>query len=374
MSEEKPLILLVDDDPGSLKVMSGLLSEAYRISATNSGQTCLLALKSLRPDLIICDVLMPDLDGFSLCRSIKSDPAYADIPLIFLTSLTQADELLAGFAAGAVDYLTKPVHAAELLARVQTHTELKRARDRQLETSRHLEVLNHRLEALNAEKDHLLGIVAHDLRNPISAIFTAQHMLSSRAAAGEALSARLFEIIEKACFSADSLIQELLEMAELDSPDSALQLQPVQGNLFLQDIIASFQNQFDDKGIHLLAVYPAAELTLRLNPVKMSRALGNLLQNALKFTASGGSVTVSLSQTDYKVIFTVQDTGIGIPEALQPRLFDKFTSARRRGLAGEKAHGLGMYITRGIVQRHEGNIELFSRCGEGSCFTITLPL
>lgn len=368
MQNNGPLILLVDDDPSSLTLMSEILHEAgYQIAAANSGETCFMVLNSLNPDLILCDIVMPGLDGYDVCRRIKSDVNTADIPLIFLTSLKTSEEMLTGFEAGAVDFLTKPVNGAELLARVKTHSELKQSRD-------NLRSYSHQLAELNAKKDQILGIVAHDLRNPIGAIYTAERVLRSYSSHQEDAVIKMYDIIEKACRSADDLIAELLEMAELDQRQGELNFESVSSAAFLTSIYEFFQDRAKAKNVNLNLILPSQDVEINIHSKKLSRAFGNLVHNALKFTPKDGLVTLKLHIKSESCVFSVIDTGIGIPENLQQHIFDKFTNARREGLGGEQAHGLGMHITREIIRRHGGRIDLYSEPGTGTEFRIQLPL
>lgn len=363
---DMPMILLVDDDPQSLRVMGFALTEAgYRVAAAKGGEACFEVLPRCQPDLILCDVIMPDIGGIEVCRRLKDDPATRDIPLIFLTSRTETEDLLEGFTAGAVDYIAKPFNTPELLARVKTHTELKRARDTILESAA-------RLEALNSEKDHILGIVAHDLRNPLSAIQTAKYLIDRQVGKGEAPAAQLLEIIDNSCKNADALIQELLEVADLEQ--KRLAMAPIQAENFLQNVLSAFDGRAQAKHIKLVWCNQTGQIQLNLNRVKMGRALDNLLHNALKFTPDGGEIRVTLGREGDKAWIDVADTGIGIPPELQEILFEKFTQARRRGLGGERAHGLGMHIVQEIVHRHGGTIQVFSEVNQGTRFKISLPL
>lgn len=374
MSELSPLILMVDDDPQSLRVMSITLKDAgYRLAAAISGAVCFEILKNQRPDLILCDIVMPGMDGYEVCRRLKADPALADIPLMFLTAYHDPEALVEGLNVGAVDYVTKPFHPSELLARVKTHTELKRSRDLLLEATVRLEAMNERLTAINAEKDHLLGIVAHDLGNPIASVSTAHKLISRQLAKGEMPAAQLMEIIASSCKSANTLIQELLEAAELEQQKN-FHLQALRIGDFLLEVARAFQERMLAKGLTLVFDNQAQELIVAVDTHKLTRAFENLLHNALKFTPEGGEVRMTLRQQASAALIDVQDSGIGIPPELQAVLFDKFTQARRNGLAGEQAHGLGMHIVREIVLQHRGRISVSSQVNLGTRFRIELPL
>ncbi len=291
-----------------------------------------------------------------------------------MTVHKEPDALVKGFTVGAVDYITKPFHSSELLARVKTHMELKQSRDNLFETSRQLEAINRRLNKLMEEKDHLLSIVAHDLRNPLAAITSAQNLMSKYFARGEQPAEYLMEAISSSCENANHLIQELLEVAELEQDKLLLELVPIRGNEFLKPILNSFESGLKEKSLTLHFSQSSSNLVLLLNLPKMTRAIENLLHNAIKFTPAGGTIEVSLQANPDTVQIEITDTGIGIPEKLQAMVFDKFTKARRKGLSGEDSHGLGMYITREIIHLHRGKISLTSEINQGTCFKITLPL
>lgn len=152
-TEERSLILIVDDVPQNLQVLGGILKKKdYRIAAATSGIQALQMIEKVLPDLILMDIMMPEMDGFEVCRRLKEMPKVKEIPVIFLTARTETDDIIQGFSVGATDYVTKPFNAAELLARVHTHLELKRSRDSERELIRQLK------EAL-ANVKHLSGLL-----------------------------------------------------------------------------------------------------------------------------------------------------------------------------------------------------------------------
>jgi two-component system sensor histidine kinase/response regulator len=151
----KPLIFIVDDVPGNLQVLIHILKqEEYRIAAAGNGHQALDMIPAARPDLVLLDVMMPGMDGYEVCRQLKTNPAAADIPIIFLTAKAETEDIVKGFETGAVDYVTKPFNPAELLARVKTHLELKFSREK--------------LTDLIAARDKFFSIIAHDLRNYVT--------------------------------------------------------------------------------------------------------------------------------------------------------------------------------------------------------------
>ncbi|HEY9841604.1 MAG TPA: hybrid sensor histidine kinase/response regulator, partial [Candidatus Obscuribacterales bacterium] len=239
------LILIVDDDAQNLKLLNAALSEAgYGVAVANGGAVCFKVLEKRHPDLILCDVIMPEIDGYEVCRRLKASPEHRDTPLIFLTSRTDTEDLLRGFEVGAVDYVTKPFNKAELLARVRTHTELKQARDTILENSRQLESLNQRLKTLDAEKNHFLGIVAHDLKNPLTTIMMSAEMVEDRAdKVSEEQLVDYMQMIQRNASRIRTIIMNLLDVNRIESGKLAVDLKPFD----LRDFIARLLDQYRDK-------------------------------------------------------------------------------------------------------------------------------
>jgi two-component system sensor histidine kinase/response regulator len=159
----KPLIFIVDDVPGNLQVLIHILKqEEYRIAAAGNGHQALDMIPAARPDLVLLDIMMPGMDGYEVCRQLKTNPAAADIPIIFLTAKAETADIVKGFELGAVDYVTKPFNPAELLVRVKTHLELKFSREK--------------LTDLIAARDKFFSIIAHDLRNPVQNLILSYYV------------------------------------------------------------------------------------------------------------------------------------------------------------------------------------------------------
>ena len=179
INEYKPLILIVDDIPKNLQVLSSILSfEGYQISFASSGSQALNIIETSLPDLILLDIMMPIMDGYEVCKILKSNPRTKDIPIIFLTGKVEAEDIVHGLKIGAVDYITKPFNSAELLSRVHTHIELKLSRDAIVKYNYELEESKKQLLELNASKDKFFSIIAHDLRSPFTGFIGLSQLLS----------------------------------------------------------------------------------------------------------------------------------------------------------------------------------------------------
>lgn len=232
------------------------------------------------------------------------------------------------------------------------------------------------LKTLDAEKNRLLGMVAHDLRGPIYNISGVVSLIEAgvgyeKMAADDV---HLIELIKKSCDNALDVINDLLEAARMDAVGIEITKAPENLNQLLQNAIALYQNQAQQKGIQIVVAPPTQEVILQVNKEKMSRAIGNLLSNAIKFSYPGDNIHIVLAQTNNSALISIADKGMGIPDSHKNILFDKFTRAKRDGTAGEKPIGLGMSIVKQIIEAHHGRLWFESEVNQGTTFYIELPM
>jgi two-component system, sensor histidine kinase and response regulator len=365
----QPTILIVDDIPKNIQLVGTILkSEGYRLRMAQTGAQ---ALKAVEPrhgavDLILLDIMMPGMDGYETCRRLKADPATREIPVIFLTARTDPEDIARGFALGAVDYVTKPFNASELLARVRTHLSLKEKTER-LRRSRET------IRRISEDRRELLHILCHDLANPFSAILSMIHLIQT-----EADFDRWRHLLISSAQNGLDVIDLVRRMRSLEERE--LVLSPVN----LADTIAEartlLQQRIAEKEIRVDATVDP-ELTVLAEPVSMvSSVLNNLLTNAIKFSPSGATVRLAaeaVTGTDGAdgVVLTVADHGIGMPPELVDELFDLSRCRSRPGTCGEMGTGFGLHLVKKFVTAYGGTVAVDSREGpDNGGTTITVVL
>ncbi|RFM31904.1 sensor histidine kinase [Chitinophaga silvisoli] len=233
-----------------------------------------------------------------------------------------------------------------------------------------IEQKNEEIAAANKLKTEILGIVAHDLRSPISGIRSVLHLMQEYPFTPEQEN-KYLQWIGEACSTADQIIEELLTAARQSEGDK-LQTNYISLNDWLVNVRDNWQQQVKHQQ-RLLLELPQGEIKAHIHTGKLQRVVDNLLHNALKFTPDGGDITLGMRPHRGGVRITVADTGIGIPEEMLPNIFDRFTSARRKGLHHEPSTGLGLHICKQLVQQHGGNIYVSSQENKGTVFNIDLP-
>ncbi|MFN8358743.1 MAG: hybrid sensor histidine kinase/response regulator [Candidatus Kapaibacterium sp.] len=376
MDPKKSLILVIDDIEQNVALVSQILrSNDYQVIAAFSGEGALRILEKRIPDLILVDVMMPDMDGFEVCSRIKQNDSLKSIPVIFLSALSDVEVKVRGLEVGGVDYITKPFQALEVLARVGNHLKISKL---EKERKQHIE----NLIALNDEKDKLMQIVSHDLRSPLGGIYGLADILRTGAEATDVALVREFAaIIASTSNQLLRLVNDLLDLAKIESGNMQLDIQEFNLAHTIYGCMQLLKNVAQSKGVELLTHIDDETVLLWADEPKIIQIINNLLSNAVKFTPQGGSVTVDVlcnengwsmgSERTVKIV--VRDTGIGIAAEDIPKVFDKFGKHQRAGTAGEQGTGLGMPIVKRFVELHNGCITVESRVGQGTTMSVFLP-
>ncbi|MES3023561.1 MAG: ATP-binding protein [Pseudomonadota bacterium] len=425
-------ILIIDDTPANIAVLADYLEDqGLQVVVAQDGQEGLGRAALVKPDLVLLDVMMPVMDGFETCRRLKADPAIGDIPVIFMTALTDTGNVVAGFAAGGVDYVTKPLQMAEVLARVNTHLSL-RAMQRQLgaqnlvlqqevATRKQAEIELHHvgtarqalIAKLHEAKDQLLQAekmasigqlaagIAHEINNPIGFVdsnmnslqvyfrtlfgaLDACHGILLAAAPGNAeLAARV------------AAVQQAADIEFLRVDIGALMKESMEGLERVKNIVEALKDfsRVGERNWAQADLHHGLDSTLNIVnneikykaevvkdygelppvsclPQQLNQVFMNLLVNAAHAIANFGTITITTGRSgDDWVWVRICDTGAGIHPDIVHRIFEPFFTTKQVG----QGTGLGLSLSYGIVSKHGGRIEVRSQPGRGACFTVHLP-
>lgn len=233
---------------------------------------------------------------------------------------------------------------------------------------------NNELKKLNENKDRIMAIVAHDLRNPITAIHGLSNILKTYVPEQNADEQEMIRLIESSCNTSLNLISEILLMATMNTEENNWPKETVHLHEFLKTTVGMLQFNANEKQQKLQLHLPNTDAEIKITTEKMRRAIANLVTNAIKFSKPGDEINIKTQVNNNRLLITVSDQGMGIPDHLQPKVFDVFTSAKRLGTSGEKPFGLGLSITRQIIEAHNGKIWFESQEGKGTTFYIELPV
>ena len=355
MKARKEKILVVDDAPHNLRLLVSLLSQAYEVIVAPNGATALEIANEQLPDLILLDVMMPDMNGIEVCTQLKANDQTSDIPVIFLTVFDKLSDKMTAFSAGGVDYITKPFQTKEVLARVETHLTIRR-----LQTD---------LETQVAELDAFAHTVAHDLKSPLWLMAGFAEMLLDeyKDMMPEGMEESL-QAINRAGQTGIKIVEELLLLASLRKQEVALT--PVDMPAVVNRAIDRLSMAATDH--ELSVIDPEAwPVVLGYEPW-LEEAWVNYLGNAMKYSGPSAKISCGASlEDDGRVKFWVQDDGPGITVADQEKLFTEF--GQLGPTRQQQGHGLGLSIVQRIIHRLAGETGVDSQLGEGSCFFFILP-
>lgn len=374
MLNEPSVILVVDDNPDNTYLIKNLIeSRNLEVLIAESGEQALDILMTKKVDLVLLDIMLPEMDGYEICQIINGNPKISDIPVIFLSAKFMKDDILKGFRVGAVDYVTKPFNKDELLSRVRTHIELKKSRDFIKDQKLLLEKQNKQLVDLNATKDKFFSIVAHDLKNPFNTILGFSRLLVRRYNTMQESKRKDFiKLIYESSERAFNLLENLLEWSRTQT--GRIQFSPRMINLsdVVKSVILLMQTSAGKKQISLIS-HVDDGIKAYADEDMVTFVIRNLVSNALKFTPSEGKVTISCD-IDEQVFIKVRDSGVGIKSEVLPKLFKLDANISTKGTEEEPGTGLGLILCKEFIERNNGSIDVESEVGKGSTFTIRIPV
>jgi signal transduction histidine kinase/HPt (histidine-containing phosphotransfer) domain-containing protein len=372
MENGKHSILIIDDQRMNITALSKALRPEYNVFAVGNGRDALIAAESSRPDVILLDIKMDDMDGYEVITALKRNEVTKNIPVIFITGLADVESEEKGLALGAVDYIRKPFSAAIVKLRLDNQIKIIDMEKNLRSSAEKLESALEVAQEATKAKSSFLSNMSHEIRTPMNAITGMGELLQH-----EHLEARQMGYVNDIVASAKSLIgiiNDILDFSKIES--GKLELNPIDYDFkdFLHNIESMFLVITQEKGLEFkLNKGEGLPEILLGDDLRLRQTLTNLVGNAIKFTEKG-HVSLSITASDGTLTFEIADTGIGIRPEDQPKLFSAFEQvdkSKNRNIVGT---GLGLAISKSFVELMGGSIELKSEYGEGTTFTIKIPI
>jgi signal transduction histidine kinase len=369
-------LLVVDDIEDNRKVLSRRLErQGYAVATAENGREALERLRAETFDLVLLDIMMPEMDGYKVLQRLQADEALRHIPVIMISALSELDSVVRCIEMGAEDYLPKPFNPTLLKARIGACLEKKRARDRETHLFEQLEVNYQRLQELEKSRDDLTHMIIHDLRTPLNSVMMGMQALEEVGDLNEAQQ-EMLGITMKGGRNLVEIINDLLDISKMEGGALQLERREIEPAALIKAALEQVAALATAKNLTLTTELEPGFPPVMADEAKLLRILVNLLSNALKFTPSGGTVTIAV-RTDNagpSLLFSVTDTGEGIPSEAFGRIFEKFGQVESRQGGRAMSTGLGLTFCKLAVEAHGGHIGVESVPGQGSTFRFTIPL
>lgn len=386
--EKLAKVLIVDDNKNNIQVLGNVLrEEGYLIGFATNGEQALTILRR-KPDfdIILLDINMPVMDGFDTCRAIQKDDQLREIPVIFLTAYTEMDHIVTGFELGAKDYITKPFNPTELLARVRTHIELKKNKDklntvniwlekkvaeRTLELEKaNQELLRAReeLEVLDRAKTEFLQLLSHEIRTPLNGIIVSLNLLKDANLTEE--DQELFDILDQSVNRLEQFSYKALDIMELRSQKTNNQESTsIRLSLFFEKLVKKYSNELQAKNAGVEMVVEPPGISVFAQEYYLDKCLSYLLENAIFHAPHETTIRITATKNPEGIVLCLDDEGPGFPEKvlsspLTPFLFNK----REDGKAG-----LGLYFTQLVMKMHHGIFRYGNNMKNGAHIELIFP-
>ncbi|MEQ8186357.1 MAG: hybrid sensor histidine kinase/response regulator [Candidatus Eremiobacterota bacterium] len=423
MNKDINILIAEDSLTQAVKLQFILQKNGYKVSLARNGREALEKVREEKPDILVTDIVMPEMDGYELCRHIKFDETLKNTPVILLTTLSDPKDIIRGLEARADAFITKPYREEFLLSRVNyimvnrdlrktlperdlvisfmdrqyvissdrlqivdlllstyenainKNQELEEANRELIKTKSELEDRNKELQNLNEEKNRLLGMAAHDLRNPIGAILSySEFLLEEDKIREDETYVDFVGTIKQTSEFLLHMVNELLDISIIESGNLKLTLTRADFIGFVKHNIAINNILSEKKGINIIFNYDSNIPHVKIDVHKMEQVFNNLISNAVKFSYPGSKVEISITNNTDELVISVKDEGKGIPEREFSRLFKPFSRTSVQATGDESSTGLGLAIVKKIVEGHGGKIWVESIVDKGSTFYFSLPL
>ncbi len=355
----KSRILVVDDEPTNLSLLYNVLSEEFDLYLLSDGKSAIDLLKEKEVNLILLDVIMPELDGYDTARLIKSNPKTSKIPIIFMSALGDISNKIKGFESGAVDFITKPFQKEEVIIRIKTHLTLRRYQKE--------------LEKINADKNTLFSALSHDLRSPFMALIGFGEILKTdyRTLTKNEVK-EIGDKIFKTSTNTFNLLENLLNWARIQQNDIKPFIEEI--NLFeiISDCIFQFAELYKSKRINVTN-FIQKDLTCYADRTMLSVIIRNCFSNSIKFTETNGEIQFSYSCIGNICKLLISDTGKGISSEKLERIFDLYSNKSTQGTKNETGTGIGLHLCKQLADKMNINFIIESEEGVGTVAIIEVP-
>lgn len=421
-------VLVVDDQPQNIKLIGTLLRNDFHLLIADSGEKAIITALERKPDLILLDIMMPEMSGFETCISLKKHDSTKDIPIIFLTAKTETEDIVHAFEIGGVDYITKPFRSQEVIARIKTHLDLKNSKDvikkqnselaeknialekfqtelekrnadlqtaythleiqskdlnkmysQIIESEHFLQKSNDELCKMNEEKNKFFSIISHDLRSPFAGILTMTELLTQHLDSftkDELVD--LFDSMNQQAQTTYKLIEDMLDWSRSQMGRIQVHLEHIDLSEVVFDLLNTLVNIAGMKNIQL-NTHIAMNTFVNCDRNMIATVIRNIITNAVKFTNSGGEVNI---KSEFLTVenslrfcrIAISDTGVGMTEEQLDNIFELGGGQSTFGTNNEKGSGLGLVISRDFVAKHHGRIWAESQVGAGSTFYVEIPV
>ncbi|SKA77261.1 His Kinase A (phospho-acceptor) domain-containing protein [Prosthecobacter debontii] len=355
------VVLVVDDQMQNIQVVGTVLTrEGYEVIPATSGVQALQRVAARVPDLVLMDVVMPEMDGFAVCKRLRENPNTANLPVIFVSAANDTETVVRGLEAGGVDYITKPFNKAELLARVRTQVDLQRARETTARIMR--------------ERESIVSMVAHDLKNPLGAIrFSAQTLMELPPDRTDTASELTNHIINTS--------DQMLKFIERFLSHRAQEAEQARGTLVqistdqIKEMLASWHPTAKRKNTTISVAAPEIPLLTSGDIMTVRQIIDNLISNAVKFSPLGSHIACQLHAEGNFLHIDIEDEGPGFTESDLARIFQDYTRLSARPTGGESSTGLGLAIAKRGATRMGAGLSIENRTEAQGCKArLSFPL
>ncbi|MBB4043712.1 two-component system sensor histidine kinase/response regulator [Bacteroides reticulotermitis] len=363
-------ILIVDDVLSNVLLLKVLLTnEKFNIATANNGRLALEQVKAEKPDLVLLDVMMPDMSGFEVAQKMRETPEMVDIPIIFLTALNSTEDIVKGFKVGGNDFISKPFNKEELIIRVRHQISLIAAK-------RIIVAKTEELRKTITGRDKLYSVIAHDLRSPMGSIKMVLNMLILNLPV-EKIGNEMYELLTLANQTTEdvfSLLDNLLKWTKSQIGKLNVVYQNFNVIEVIEGVIEIFSMVAGLKDIKIVLTATDKELMVHADIDMIKTVTRNLISNAIKFSNKDSEIHVTVAKEEGMAVIGVKDQGCGIDEENQKKLLHTDTHFSTFGTNNEEGSGLGLLLCQDFVVRNGGKLWFVSQKDEGSTFSFSIPL